>query len=76
MSSWDFIPKSGIYATGSLRFCLFCFYVHKIDFHSTRNIICTGPFSSLLKVYGYKMIKTFDINQISVTVTNKDYHAN
>ena len=31
MSSWDFMPKSGIYATGSYRLC---FHVYKIDFYT------------------------------------------
>ena len=32
MSSWDFMSKSGNYAKGSYRLCLFGFYVYKIDF--------------------------------------------
>ena len=48
MISWDFMSKSGIYATGSQRLYLFCFYVYKIDFYSYRNIVYI--LSSLLKV--------------------------
>ena len=34
MSSWDFLPKSGIYAAISQRLRLLCFYVSKIDFNT------------------------------------------
>ena len=50
MSNWDFIPKSGIYPTGSLRLFLFLFYVHvyKIDFYT--EILFALNLSSLLIV--------------------------
>ena len=48
MSSWDFMPKSGIYVTGSWRLYLFCFYVHKIDFYT--EILSALDTSSLLIV--------------------------
>ena len=50
MSNWDFIPKSGIYPTGSLGLFLFLFYVHvyKIDFYT--EILFALNLSSLLIV--------------------------
>ena len=48
MSSWDLIPKSGIYAKDSQRLCLFCFYVYKIDFQT--EILFALDLSSLLIV--------------------------
>ena len=50
MSNLDFIPKSGIYPTGSLRLCLFWFYVrvYKIDFYT--EILFALNLSSLLIV--------------------------
>ena len=32
MSSWDFMPKSGIYAKDSWRLGLFGLYIYKNDF--------------------------------------------
>ena len=46
MASWNFMPKSGTYATGSSRLCLFCFYVYKIDIYT--EILSELDLSSLL----------------------------
>ena len=34
MSSWDFIPKTWLYARGSWRLCLLSLYVHEIDVYT------------------------------------------
>ena len=34
MSSWDSMPKSGVYATGNQRILFILFYVYKIDFYA------------------------------------------
>ena len=42
------MPKSGIYAAGSFRLCLFCFDVFKIDFYT--EILFALDLSSLVIV--------------------------
>ena len=42
------MPKSGIYAAGSYRLCLFCFDVFKIDFYT--EILFALDLSSLVIV--------------------------
>ena len=58
MSSWDFLPKSGIYGTGSQRLCLFCFYVYKINFCTEiqSNISITDTCSSRPLYRGFQVI--------------------
>ena len=48
MASWKSMPKSGTYATGSSRLCLFCFHVYKIDIYT--EILSELDLSSLLLV--------------------------
>ena len=58
MSSWDFMPKSGIYDTGSKSLCLFCFCNYKIDF-------CTKVFA--LDLSSLVIVRANNISILSST---------